>query len=211
MQSTEYTQVTSWFERLMMLACLLSFWGMASSTAWQKSPTADEPIHLTRGIVISQGQDYRLQQEHAPLSHWLMSLLIRDEPLPDVTMLEGWDTAERLLVARAVFEDPATNIDRLVWLGRLPIVFSGLLLGAMMMRWAAAVGGREARLAAGVLFAFSPNLIANASLATTDFVTTVTYVACLFTLWRYWQRPTWGRWLLAGLCLGLGLSSKMTG
>lgn len=195
----------------MMLACLLSFLGMASSTAWQKSPTADEPIHLTRGIVISQGQDYRLQQEHAPLSHWLMSLLIRDEPLPDVTTLEGWDTAERLLVARAIFEDPATNIDRLVWLGRLSIVLSGLLLGAMMMRWAYAVGGHEARLAAGVLFAFSPNLIANASLATTDFVTTVTYVACLFTLWRYWQRPTWGRWLLAGLCLGLGLSSKMTG
>lgn len=200
-----------WPDWAISILCLLSFFGMAVATAWQKSATADEPIHLTRGVAISQGADYRLQQEHAPLSHWLMSLFLRGEPLSDVTALEGWSAADRLLVARQIFENPHTDINRVVWLGRMPIIMSGLLLGVLMMRWAWELGGREAQLAAGVLFAFSPNLIANAALATTDFVTAVTYAACLYSQWRFWQRPSWGNWLLAGVCLGLGLASKMTG
>lgn len=201
-----------WFRRWgVSLACLLAFFYMGVNTAWQKSATADEPVHLTRGIVLAQGEDYRLQQEHAPLSHWLIGGFLRTERLPDVTEQNGWEEAERLWVARGIFEESDLDVRRVVWLGRLPIVLVGVLLGGVMMRWAREMSGRAGQVAAAVLFAFSPNLIAHGVLATTDFVTAVSYTLSLYMLWRFWERPSWVNWGLAGICLGLGLASKMTG
>lgn len=196
---------------ILIIICLLAFLAMGLDTAVQKSPTADEPIHITRAIAIAQNQDLRLQQEHAPLSHWLISTLLRTEPLPPIHTLPGWDTADRLTVARTLLFERQLNLNRILWLSRLPIVLMGLLLGATTYAWANALGGRNAALIAAILFAFSPNLIANSALATTDFTTTVTFTLCLYTHSRYTHKPTHGRWLLASLTLGLALASKMTG
>jgi hypothetical protein len=208
-----------WLTWVVTLICLLAFWGMALDTAVQKTLTADEPVHLTRGIALWQGLDFRLQQEHTPLSHWFIGLLTRTETLPDLTSLAGWNEGERLITAGSLLDSDASrlNLPRLVWLGRVPIIWLGVLLGALMARWARTFAPQKrtsqyiAQITAVVLFAFSPNLIAHTAVATTDFTATIGYFLALFTLYWYAQKTTRTRWLLAGLGLGLGLASKMTG
>ncbi len=182
------------------------------NTISHKNPTADEPVHLTRGITLWQGGDFRFQQEHTPLSHWLIGSLAHTLPnLPQVHDLPGWASRERLPAAEALVWQSGLDVQQLFWLGRLPILLLALLSGAVLIRWASDLGGRWAGLSAGALFAFEPNLLAHASLATTDLTAAAGYLLALFTLWRYTQKPTAGRAAAAGLALGVGVAAKMTG
>ncbi|MCA9930187.1 MAG: glycosyltransferase family 39 protein, partial [Anaerolineales bacterium] len=99
---------------------------------------------------------------------------------------------------------------RVLFLGRLPVILLGLLLGGMLVQWSRTMWGKTAAMIAVVLYALSPNWLGIISLATTDGPLTVTFFTAVFTLWHYQKRPSRARWLLAGIGLGLALSSKIT-
>ena len=87
-------------ERLLVVAGLLLFFALAVGAAVDKSPTIDEPAHVTRGIVLSQTGELSLQVGHTPLSHRLMGLLMPTEPtLADVTTLPAEDRGVERLTA----------------------------------------------------------------------------------------------------------------
>jgi hypothetical protein len=201
--------------RLVVVAALWLFFALAVSTALDKSPTNDEPVHLTRGAALHQSRDFSLQFEHTPLSHWLIGALFATEPdLPQVTTLPSYASGDRLAIAAEFLWGQGVAVDRLSFLGRLPIIWTGLLLGAVLALWTTAVARRAPLPALAVvmtLYAVSSNLLASAALATTDFVATVTYFATVCAWWFYWQRPGRGRWLLTGVLLGLVLAAKLTG
>ncbi len=226
-----------------MVAGLLLFFALAADTARQKSPTNDEPTHLARAIAIWQRGDLRLQYEHTPLSHWLIGLGLLGEPtIPRIEQLPGWAAGDRPTLAEALFWQSGLEVERVLFLGRLGIVWLALLGGAVAMCWTMIaardllkIGTRHAfananadergrlplawlRVGSGLpvltvatLFAVSLNFLASAALATTDTAAAVTYLASLFSWWHYWQRPSWSRWLAAGICLGLALAAKLTG
>lgn len=197
--------------RLIVAAALLVFWGLALATALGKSPTSDEPAHFIRGYVLRQTGDLDLQLGHTPLSHRFIGLLLLTEPdAPDVRQLASWPTRDRLAIAAELLWQQGLVVERLFLLARLPIVWLALLLGAMMGSWALSWRGRYAMTVTLILFAFSPNLLAAGSLATTDLVTAVFYFATVFLWWRYWQRPGRLRWLATAVLLGLALAAKIT-
>ncbi|MCA9978773.1 MAG: glycosyltransferase family 39 protein, partial [Anaerolineales bacterium] len=72
------------------------------------------------------------------------------------------------------------------------------------------MAGPIGQAAAIFLFAFSPNLLANFSLAPTDGPLTATYGMAVFGWYWYVKRPSPGRWFFAGVMLGLALGSKLT-
>ena len=118
--------------RLTAVVCLLLFFYLALSTALAKTPTADEPAHIVRSFVVSQTGDLQFQLGHAPLSHRLIgALLFSEAELPQVTELPLWGTGDRLELAAQLLWDSDLNVDRLLFLTRLPIIWLGLLLGAM--------------------------------------------------------------------------------
>ncbi|MEJ2748544.1 MAG: hypothetical protein P8183_11650, partial [Anaerolineae bacterium] len=183
---------------------LLIFFALAVATAVASSPTVDESVHIFRGRVLWQTGDLRFQAKHTPLTHWLNGSLLFTEPtLPNVTDLPSWTANDRPTLAQEFLWDyrPAPNIDRVFLLARLPIIWLGLLLGAVLARWGRMLAGRWGQAAAVVLFAFSPNLLANFSLATTDGPLTATFVMAVFAWYWYWQRPSRSRWLLDGVML----------
>lgn len=203
-----------------VVVCLLFFFWLGVDTAVSKAPTVDEYMHIMRGRVLWQTQTFPFQQEHAPLAHWFIgSLLNLDPTLANVTELPSWPTQDRFPIAREFLwlnHQPPT-VERILLLARLPIIFVGLMLGAVLVRWAGSFVRQEWRRAAawpmlvvGIFFAFSPNLIAAFSIATTDAMLVATFVTAVFMMWRYWQKPSWRRWLLAGLFSGLALASKIT-
>lgn len=209
------------------VAALLVFFALALGAARAKSPTNDEPIHLTRGAALRQIGSLALQYEHTPLSHRLIgTLLATERTLPPVVSLQSWASGDRVAIADELLWASGVDVERLLFLGRLPIIWTGLLLGAFVALWTRAAARHtaiarqipfdlrtEAAALAVVmsLFAFNPNLLASAALATTDFVATVTYFVAVGAWWFFWRRPTWQRWAATAVLLGLALSAKLTG
>ena len=194
------------------VVALLVFFALALQAVVTKTPTADEGMHLLRGQVLRQTDELGLQGQHAPLSHWLIGTFFFTEPTaPLVTGLPSWPALLPESLVQEFLWSGNTDVSRLLFLGRLPILFAGLLLGALISRWARMLAGFSAVLIALTLYAFAPNLLASAGLATTDLVATFAYFSAAFGVWIYWRRPSTARWLLAGLALGLAISSKLTG
>ncbi len=197
--------------RLIIVAGLLLFFGLALHTAVQKSPTNDEPVHFTRGVVLGQSDDLHLQFEHAPLSHRLIGLFLQTEPkMPHAADLTSWSDGDRLKIAQELVWQMGLDVERVFMLARLPIIWLGLILGALIVSWAWAWNGRYAVLIALILFTFSPNLLAHAALATTDLATATFYFGTVYVWWLYWQKQTVWRWLAMAVFLGLALATKLT-
>lgn len=180
-------------------------------TALAKTPTIDEPVHFLRGVVLGQTGDLHLQFEHAPLSHRLIgSFLSTETSLPDVQQLPSWQTFERTQIARELVWESGLDVDKVFFLARLPVIWLGFLLGAMIGSWALAWLGRWAMVVALTLFSVSPNLIASSALATTDLASTVFYFATIYVWWRYFEYQGKKWWLLTAVFLGLALATKLT-
>lgn len=191
---------------------LLVFFTLSLEAVVAKTPTADEGMHMLRGQVLRQTDELGLQGQHTPLSHWLISTFFFAEPTaPRVTDLPSWKTQAPESLVQEFLWSGDVNVSRLLFLGRLPVVFAGLLLGALLSRWARLLADFTGSIIALTLYAFAPNLLASAALATTDMVATVAYFSAAFGVWYYWRRPSAARWLLAGLTLGLAISSKLSG
>lgn len=200
--------------RLIAAAALLVFFALALQTARAKAVTTDEPLHLTHAITMRETGYMRIPEMHTPLTYRLVGGLLATEPrLPDVTALETWATRNPYDIGRELIWRDDLKTDRIVWLGRFVVAAMGVLLGALMAAWFASLSRGHLPGAAVLmaLFAFSPNLLASAALVTTDIAASLTWLACVYTWWRYWQRPGPGRWALAGVCLGLALAAKLTG
>ncbi len=206
-------QVASSWTQWPAIIGLLIFFALAVNTAVRSSPTVDESVHIFRGATLWQTGQLRFQAKHTPLTHWLNGSLLFTEPtLPDVTQLPSWAQNDRPTLSREFLWDyaPQPNIDRIFLLARLPIIWLGVLLGAVLARWARALSGRVGQAVALLLFAFSPNLLANFSLATTDGPLAAMFVTAVFAWQRFRLRPSFPRWLLTGIILGLALGSKLT-
>ncbi|MBE2220308.1 MAG: glycosyltransferase family 39 protein, partial [Anaerolineae bacterium] len=202
-------QLAAWYP----VVFLLIFFTLALETAVSKSMTMDEPVHILRGAALWQTGDTRLQYEHTPLSHWTIgSLLPLVKNLPKVDQLPDWETIQHIpLTEQFLWQAvPSPNLSVVVLLARLPVIFAGLFLGAVLARWSQDRLSLTGQMVVMVFYAFSPNLLAHFSLATTDGMLTAVYLMAVFALWRFWQRPGWWRWLLAALLLGLALTAKLT-
>jgi 4-amino-4-deoxy-L-arabinose transferase-like glycosyltransferase len=192
------------------LAPFLVFYALALAQLTTTSPTFDEGYTLLRGYAALR-TGHIVPIGHPPLAHWLSALGVALEPnLPDPRTLDGWygdkydDASNDLMWKRGL------NAGRLTFLGRYPILLLGLILGAVTARWAKELFGREAAIASLALHALSPNLLANAALATTDLPVAAFYVFTLYAWYRFTRAPTPPHALFTGLCLGLALTSKFS-
>jgi len=82
------------------------------------------------------------------------------------------------------------HADRRLYSARFAIVVLGLLLGVLIFAWANAWLGYWPAVAALAMYALEPNLLAHASLVTTDFGVTAFVFAALYYLWRVQRHPT---------------------
>jgi 4-amino-4-deoxy-L-arabinose transferase-like glycosyltransferase len=72
------------------------------------------------------------------------------------------------------------------------------------------VYGYLAALLALLLYASDPNIIAHSSVVTTDLGATVAFLATVYCLWRFCQKPSWTRLLLTGIVFGLAQATKFS-
>lgn len=185
---------------------------MGLQTIKLKSFTTDEPFHTVRAIAIQQGQDFRHQHGHTPLAHWTAGQLLPMTFFEPLDQSAYWAPFDRTGLTQEVF----TNLSRsqqtlLRFLVRTPILMLGLIIVSIITVWTRQISNVNGSIIALVLAAFSPNLLANANLITTDFSAAAGFTIALFALWHYQNRPwSWPLFLMTGLALGVGIAGKMT-
>lgn len=198
------------------VAAILLFFFLAVDSVIDDSPTMDEQNHIARGIAFLRTGDPRLSVEHPPLVNSLSGTLLLT--IPDLTLPldhPSWEQKDGWYeFARQFLWNSNADVDLVVFLARLPIIFLALILGLSGYRFAKVYWqSGAAALAALLLFLFEPNLLAHGRYATTDmgailftFLTTM----ALMGLWFAPERWSWQRWALATLTMGLAFSSKLS-
>jgi hypothetical protein len=175
------------------------------------SAAFDEEYHLGAGYAYLKTGDPRLATEHPPLINaWnALPLVFLDPKLPLDS--PAWQNAVPDDFGDAFLWQ--ANVERaipIVLLGRLPIIFLGLLLGAVIFRWTRDLFGVNAALFALTLFAFDPNLIAQSRLSTTDLGLAFTMTLAMWRAWAWLEAPTRRNLVVVGVTIGLALATKFT-
>ncbi|MBT5552016.1 MAG: phospholipid carrier-dependent glycosyltransferase [Nitrospina sp.] len=175
-----------------------------------KSPTYDESYHLTSGYISLTKNEFRYGANQPPLIKSLaafpllfmgLSLPENQDPLVD----KHWT-----LLGKYFLFSPGNNVDQIIFIARLPLVFLALLLGFYVFLWARDLYGERAGLMALTLYVFSPNILAYSRLATTDFgAACFIFIAC-YHIWDYLQQPIFKKLCLTGLFFGLALVVKFS-
>ena len=197
---------------LIAVALLWLFVAQAAGNLSAQSPVVDEPSHIARAMAYWRVGDLRLQLGHPPLIHALAGLPLLLEPsVPNVTSLPGWqEPFDRETLNRHALWDPERAIDRIVFLARWPVLMLGVLLGALIFRWAGERLGLQAALVALFLFTFDPNLLAHSALITTDLGVTFFILLAAYSFDRGMRRRSNTWWVVAGVTLGLALATKFS-
>jgi 4-amino-4-deoxy-L-arabinose transferase-like glycosyltransferase len=93
---------------------------------------------------------------------------------------------------------------------RLPIIGLTLLLAVIVYAWTRELFGPTSGLLALTLLSFDPNILAHGNLATNDMGVTCFATLALYAFWRWMNRPTAARAVIAGLILGLAEVAKFS-
>jgi 4-amino-4-deoxy-L-arabinose transferase-like glycosyltransferase len=176
------------------------------------SAALDEEYHFATGYAYLRTGDPRLSTEHPPLVNvWnALPLLLLDPKLP--LDHAAWQNSMTVDFGDAFLWQ--ANPDRavpIVLISRLPIAMLGVLLGAVIFRWATSLFGVKAGLLALTLFAFDPGLIAQARLSTTDLGLALMVTLAMWRMWKWLESPSWRNVMLVGVFSGAAITTKFTG
>lgn len=140
------------------------------------------------------------------LDHYLF-FAIRDEALQRHGVDHPWLVPTTAKLERAdFFNDP----DRLLFWGRLQILFVGLLLAALVFAWAKEMFGVAGGLIALALFCFDPNFIAHSSLITTDLGLAAFLFGAVYFFWRTCRQLTVANALATAAFSGAAIATKLS-
>ena len=188
---------------------LLLFIGLGLAFIRANSQTSDEAVHLTAGYSYLRTGDFRLNPEHPPFIKELCALPVYLRyRLPFEPDSARWSQAEEWRIGRDFLYRSSVPGDGILETGRVPNLILGALLLALVGWWAYRLWGEWAALLAMAPAALEPNLVAHASLVTTDLGGALFVFLALYLLWEYVARPTWLALAGVGIATGLGLTSK---
>jgi hypothetical protein len=194
----------------LLLLVLAVHGGLALHTMSGNAATFDEGAHLPAGYTHLALGDHRLNPEQPPLVKLLAAapLLVVDPvvKVDHVAWTSGrqWEFGRRFLYAW-------NDGDRLLFLGRLPVVALTLaLIAAVYVRTRRLAGPTAAAIALG-LAALSPDLLAHGSLVTTDLALALFVFLAVAAFDHLLERATWGRLVATGLAVGAALATKFSG
>lgn len=203
-------------ERLAFLwlktAVILLMFALAFTSIQNKSPTFDEQGYITRGVGYLRGENRHMRIGHPLGLNALNGIFLAFDQQVDLPIDDpSWQETSFHRPSELFMWEIGNDVRRVMLLGRLPTIFLGLLLAALTGRWAwRLTGSYISGLLALTLVAFDPNILAHMRLTTTDFGFAVAALLAGFTLWRFWQKPSWASAILAGVAFGLLQSTKFT-
>ncbi|MCK9614377.1 MAG: glycosyltransferase family 39 protein [Candidatus Omnitrophica bacterium] len=198
-------------KKIIIVILLLSiFSALAISSMLQQSGTCDEIAHhIPAGYSYYKKWDFRLNPSNPPLSRYIMAFPLAFLDLKAPFDDKSWQEADTPAFGRKFFFEYNKEKSRtILLLSRLAMVFVGIFTGFLTYLMASQIYGRRAGLFALFLFCFTPEIIAHASLATTDITAACFMLLALYAFWKFMKLPTKTKLFMAGITLGLAQLSK---
>jgi len=172
--------------RIVVIALLLIAFAFMTGSVVQKSVTVDEQSHLFRGVAY-----IKTGATHFLLGHPLLGSIISALPLLTEPNLQlplnnlAWEAGEWPLAGDAFLWDVNEYPQRLIFLGRLPVIWMTLLLGALVFRWGRELAGLPAAVLAMALVLLDPNVLAHGRFITGDLALTLFFTLTIYGYWRW--------------------------
>jgi 4-amino-4-deoxy-L-arabinose transferase-like glycosyltransferase len=206
-----------WLLPLLVVVLLAQMAVAMVIAAIQQTPTIDEPVYVGTAAVYLRRHSLQDNPEHPPLG----KLIIESGVAAAHPNIDPAFRGDAQATGRHLLYESGNDAGRLLLWARLPMIVLTLLLGLVVFGFArdvaralagdvaGDVAGAAAGLVALALYAFSPDIIANGSLATLDVPAAGFLLTAAWCLWRARRRPA--RYLpLAGAALGAAIATKMS-
>ena len=192
------------------LACL--HWFLAVNASSTKSPTFDEPAHLTAGYSYWLRNDYRLDPENGNFpQRWAALPLVFMQPRFVATELASWKEASQGNTAHQFFYQYGNDPDVMLMAGRKMICIFSAALCLVIYFWSRELFGVLGGITSASLTAFCPNILAHGSLVTSDIAVTFFLPTAAWCLWRMFQRITPCTLAMSAITVAGALLAKMSG
>ena len=202
----------AWWEWLLLIAGLATFFLQVYLSAPQKSAIFDEQYHLAAGYSYLRTGDFRLATNHPPLMGMIAGLsLLPDNEIALPMDSEAWETGDRFRFSDLFLWESNDNARDLLNRARVPIMLVGLLLLLAVFAMSRQFFGPVGSWLVFVLAVFDPNLLAHSRFVTTDLGLTCFLFIAIWQLWRWLDRGRWYSLLLSGIFVGLAMTAKYTG
>ncbi|KAA0940575.1 ArnT family glycosyltransferase [Streptomyces apricus] len=194
-----------WPYALAVLALLAQMAIAMVTAAVEQTPTIDEPVYVGTAEVYLKERSLRYNPEHPPLGKLVVAAGL---VFTDAHLDRGFTGSQKAL-GRHVLYEAGNDPDRLMLAARLPVIVLTLLFGLVVLAFARDLTGPAGGLVALALYAFSPDVIANGSLATLDVPAAGFLLTCAWLLWRAREHPRL-HLPLAGAAFGAAAATKMS-
>lgn len=193
----------------LLFAAVALYAGLAVHAMRGHSATFDEGTHLPAGYTHLALGDHRLNPEQPPLVKLLAAAPLLLAPPTLLTDDPAWVTARQWEFGRR-FLYRWNDGERLLFLGRLPIVALGAALIVSVFLWTRCRFGATAGAVALGLAALAPDVLAHGSLVTTDLALALFFLLAVVALDSLTRRATPLRLLALGSAVGAALATKFS-
>jgi hypothetical protein len=175
---------------------------MSITATEEKSPTFDEPAHLTAGYGYWLKNDFRLDPENGNLSQrWAALPLLFTRPNFISEKDRGWQEADEGQTGRQFFYELGNDSDRMLRRGRMMISILSAALCLLIYRCSRELFGTIGGLLSETVAAFDPTMLAHGALVTSDMAAALFFTAAIWSAWRLLEKIT--LWTLAVAALSL--------
>src|SRR5438874_3030584 len=191
-------------QRVWLIAILIAILhaAMAVTAVNTKSPTFDEPQHLTAGYSYWVTSDFRLDPENGNLpARWAaLPLLLSNTkfvPLND----RAWERADEGRTGHQFFYEAGNDSDQMLGQARVMMSIFGAALCLLIYRCGREFFGILGGLLAETMAAFDPNFLAHSALVASDVPAAFFFTATAWSSWRLLQKITATTLVIAALSL----------
>jgi hypothetical protein len=195
------------------LAALLlaAQWWLGVSATRDLGVTTDELVHVAGGFSYWKFDDYRLQPENGNLPQRLAALpwvaagarLEHSDP-------KVWGKSNVWRAGHELFYESGNNTDYLLLLSRGVMALMGTALGLAIFLWSRRLWGDAGALFSLGLYAFCPNFLAHAPLATSDVTSALALLLACGAFWRVTHRLDWKTLGLSAGATALAVVAKFS-
>lgn len=175
-----------------------------------ESQTIDEGVHLTAGFSYWKTHDFRMNPEHPPLVKLVASVPLLFTQIQFPVDRAAWNAPNEWLYAKAMLYRNTLPPETILLLGRLAVLPFGLSLGLLIALWSKRLWGAVGGILSLIIFAFDPNMVANARYVTTDVGVTFFFVLTIYFFERLLQHLTRRNYLWFALSFAFANVTKFS-